>query len=76
MKQTDDRLYLPEILSAFMLITAVSAGSGPYSLDRLDLGPRRQTRRVSFQWWRNSISELESSMKQVQVEQKGYQMAP
>ena len=29
----DDWLYLPEILSAFMLILFVSAGAGPYSLD-------------------------------------------
>ena len=31
----DDWLYLPEILYAFMLITVVSAGAGPYSLDAL-----------------------------------------
>jgi uncharacterized membrane protein YphA (DoxX/SURF4 family) len=29
----DDWLYLPEVLYAFMLITVVSAGAGPYSLD-------------------------------------------
>ena len=29
----DDWLYLPEILYVFMLITVVSAGAGPYSLD-------------------------------------------
>jgi uncharacterized membrane protein YphA (DoxX/SURF4 family) len=34
----DDWLYLPEILYAFMLITVVSAGAGPYSLDALILG--------------------------------------
>jgi uncharacterized membrane protein YphA (DoxX/SURF4 family) len=33
-----DWLYLPEILYAFMLITVVSAGAGPYSLDALILG--------------------------------------
>jgi uncharacterized membrane protein YphA (DoxX/SURF4 family) len=33
----DDWLYLPEILYAFMLITVVSAGAGPYSLDALML---------------------------------------
>jgi len=33
----DDWLYLPEILYAFMLITVVSAGAGPYSLDALIL---------------------------------------
>ena len=33
----DDRLYLPEILYVFMLITVVSAGAGPYSLDALIL---------------------------------------
>jgi len=30
---TADWLYLPEILYVFMLITVVSAGAGPYSLD-------------------------------------------
>jgi putative oxidoreductase len=34
----DDWLYLPEILYAFMLITVVSTGAGPYSLDALILG--------------------------------------
>ena len=34
----DDWLYLPEILYAFMLITVISAGAGPYSLDALILG--------------------------------------
>jgi putative oxidoreductase len=34
----DDFLYLPETLYAFMLILVVSAGAGPYSLDRLILG--------------------------------------
>ena len=34
----DDWLYLPEVLYAFMLITVVSAGAGPYSLDALILG--------------------------------------
>jgi len=34
----DDWLYLPEILYAFMLVTVVSAGAGPYSLDALILG--------------------------------------
>jgi uncharacterized membrane protein YphA (DoxX/SURF4 family) len=34
----DDWLYLPEILYAVMLITVVSAGAGPYSLDALILG--------------------------------------
>lgn len=29
----DDWLYLPEILYVFMLITVISAGAGPYSLD-------------------------------------------
>jgi uncharacterized membrane protein YphA (DoxX/SURF4 family) len=33
----DDWLYLPEILYVFMLITVVSAGAGPYSLDALIL---------------------------------------
>lgn len=33
----DDWLYLPETLYAFMLIIAVSAGGGPYSLDALIL---------------------------------------
>ena len=33
----DDWLYLPEILYAFMLITVVSTGAGPYSLDALIL---------------------------------------
>jgi uncharacterized membrane protein YphA (DoxX/SURF4 family) len=33
----DDWLYLPETLYAFMLITIVSAGAGPYSLDALIL---------------------------------------
>ena len=33
----DDWLYLPEVLYAFMLITVVSAGAGPYSLDALIL---------------------------------------
>jgi len=35
----DDWLYLPEVLYAFMLVTVVSAGAGPYSLDALILGP-------------------------------------
>ena len=34
----DDWLYLPEILYAVMVITVVSAGAGPYSLDALILG--------------------------------------
>jgi len=34
----DDWLYLPEVLYAFMLITVVSAGAGPYSLDALIVG--------------------------------------
>ena len=34
----DDWLYLPETLYAFMLITVVLAGAGPYSLDALILG--------------------------------------
>ena len=34
----DDWLYLPEILYVFMLITVVSAGAGPYSVDALILG--------------------------------------
>jgi uncharacterized membrane protein YphA (DoxX/SURF4 family) len=34
----DDWLYLPEILYAVMLITVVSAGAGPYSLDAAILG--------------------------------------
>ena len=34
----DDWLYLPETLYAFMLITVISAGAGPYSLDALILG--------------------------------------
>ena len=34
----DDWLYLPEVLYAFMLITVVSAGAGPYSLDALISG--------------------------------------
>ena len=34
----DNWLYLPEILYVFMLITVVSAGAGPYSLDALILG--------------------------------------
>jgi uncharacterized membrane protein YphA (DoxX/SURF4 family) len=34
----DDWLYLPEILYAFMLITVVSAGAGPYSLDAVISG--------------------------------------
>jgi uncharacterized membrane protein YphA (DoxX/SURF4 family) len=34
----DDWLYLPEILYAVMLITVVSAGAGPYSVDALILG--------------------------------------
>jgi putative oxidoreductase len=34
----DDWLYLPEILYAFMLITVVSTGAGPYGLDALILG--------------------------------------
>lgn len=33
----DDRLYLPELLYAFMLIMVVSAGAGPFSLDALIL---------------------------------------
>jgi uncharacterized membrane protein YphA (DoxX/SURF4 family) len=33
----DDWLYLPEILYVFMLITVVSAGAGPYSLNALIL---------------------------------------
>jgi uncharacterized membrane protein YphA (DoxX/SURF4 family) len=33
----DDWLYLPETLYAFMLITIVSAGPGPYSFDALIL---------------------------------------
>jgi uncharacterized membrane protein YphA (DoxX/SURF4 family) len=33
----DDWLYLPEVLYAFMLITVVSVGAGPYSLDALIL---------------------------------------
>jgi uncharacterized membrane protein YphA (DoxX/SURF4 family) len=33
----DDWLYLPETLYAFMLITIISAGAGPYSLDALIL---------------------------------------
>ena len=34
----DDWLYLPEILYAFMLLTVLSAGAGPYSLDAFILG--------------------------------------
>jgi uncharacterized membrane protein YphA (DoxX/SURF4 family) len=34
----DDWLYLPEILYAVMLLTVVSAGAGPYSLDAVILG--------------------------------------
>jgi uncharacterized membrane protein YphA (DoxX/SURF4 family) len=34
----DDWLYLPEILYVFMLITVVSAGAGPYSLDAVIKG--------------------------------------
>ena len=34
----DDWLYLPEVLCAFMLITVVAAGAGPYSLDAQILG--------------------------------------
>jgi uncharacterized membrane protein YphA (DoxX/SURF4 family) len=34
----DDWLYLPETLYALMLIIAVTAGAGPYSLDALFLG--------------------------------------
>jgi uncharacterized membrane protein YphA (DoxX/SURF4 family) len=34
----DDWLYLPEILYAVMLITVVSAGAGPYSLDAVISG--------------------------------------
>jgi uncharacterized membrane protein YphA (DoxX/SURF4 family) len=34
----DDWLYLPEILYFFMLITVVSAGAGPYSVDALISG--------------------------------------
>jgi putative oxidoreductase len=34
----DDWLYLPEILYAFMLLTVVSAGAGPYSLDAFIFG--------------------------------------
>jgi uncharacterized membrane protein YphA (DoxX/SURF4 family) len=34
----DDWLYLPETLYAFMLITIVSFGAGPYSLDAFILG--------------------------------------
>ncbi len=34
----DNWLYLPELLYVFMLITVVSAGAGPYSLDALILG--------------------------------------
>jgi putative oxidoreductase len=33
----DDWLYLPEVLYAFMLITFVAAGAGPYSLDAMIL---------------------------------------
>lgn len=33
----DDWLYLPENLYAFMLITVISAGAGPYSLDAMIL---------------------------------------
>jgi uncharacterized membrane protein YphA (DoxX/SURF4 family) len=33
----DDWLYLPEVLYAFMLITFVAAGAGPYSLDAVIL---------------------------------------
>jgi putative oxidoreductase len=33
----DDWLYLPETLYAFMLVTVVLAGAGPYSLDALIL---------------------------------------
>src|SRR5580658_3930008 len=33
----DDWLYLPETLYAFMLVTVVSAGAGPYSLDAVIL---------------------------------------
>ena len=33
----DDWLYLPETLYAFMLVTIISAGAGPYSLDALIL---------------------------------------
>jgi putative oxidoreductase len=34
----DDWLYLPETLYAVMLITVISAGAGPYSVDALILG--------------------------------------
>ncbi|MGB7102848.1 MAG: DoxX family protein [Xanthobacteraceae bacterium] len=34
----DNWLYLPELLYVFMLITVVSAGAGPYSVDALILG--------------------------------------
>jgi uncharacterized membrane protein YphA (DoxX/SURF4 family) len=34
----DDWLYLPETLYAVMLITVISAGAGPYSLDAVILG--------------------------------------
>jgi len=34
----DDWLYLPETLYAFMLITVVSAGAGPYSFDAVIFG--------------------------------------
>ena len=34
----DDRLSLPEILYAVMLVMVVSVGAGPYSLDALILG--------------------------------------
>ena len=39
----DDWLYLPETLYAFMLITVISGGAGPYSLDAviLELTGRR-----------------------------------
>jgi hypothetical protein len=34
----DEWLYLPETLYAFMLISVISAGTGPYSLDALIVG--------------------------------------
>jgi putative oxidoreductase len=34
----DDWLYLPETLYALMLITVISSGAGPYSLDAVILG--------------------------------------
>ena len=43
----DDWLYLPELLYVFMLITVVSPGRRTLQPRCLDLGPDRQTRRVS-----------------------------